>query len=44
VQALADKGLAALDTNPHLKNGLQIHNGEIVYPGLAEDFQQAVRS
>lgn len=41
VQALADKGLAALDANPHLKNGLQIHNGEIVYPGLAEDIQHA---
>lgn len=40
VQALADKGLAALETSPHLKNGLQIHNGEIVYPGLAEDIQQ----
>lgn len=41
VQALADKGLAALETSPHLKNGLQIHNGEIVYPGLAEDIQQS---
>lgn len=41
VQALADKGLAALETSPHLKNGLQIHNGEIVYPGLAEDILQS---
>lgn len=42
VQALADKGLAALETNPHLKNGLQIHNGEVVYPGLAEDIRHAI--
>ena len=41
VKALADKGLGALDASPHLKNGLQIHNGEIVYPGLAEDIQQS---
>jgi alanine dehydrogenase len=41
VQTLADKGLAALETNPHLKNGLQIHDGEIVYPGLAEDIRRA---
>jgi len=39
VMALAEKGLAALEANPHLKNGLQIHNGEIVYPGLAEDIK-----
>lgn len=39
VLALADKGLAALDTDPNLKKGLQIHNGKIVYPGLAEDIR-----
>jgi alanine dehydrogenase len=39
VQALADKGMGALDINPHLKNGLQVHAGDIVYPGLAEDIK-----
>jgi alanine dehydrogenase len=39
VQALADKGMGALDINPHLKNGLQVHAGDIVYPSLAEDIK-----
>jgi alanine dehydrogenase len=40
VMALANKGLAALDADPHLAKGLQIKDGKIVYPGLAEDIQQ----
>jgi alanine dehydrogenase len=40
VLALAEKGLEAMAADAHLKNGLQIHNKEIVYPGLAEDIQQ----
>lgn len=37
VLALAQKGIAAAEENPHLASGLQIHGGRIVYPGLAED-------
>lgn len=38
--ALADKGLAALDADPHLAKGLQVKGGKIIYPGLAEDIQR----
>lgn len=37
VLALAQKGIAAAEENPHLASGLQIHGGRVVYPGLAED-------
>lgn len=36
-QALAAKGLGALDTDPGLKAGLQVHAGRIMHPGLAQD-------
>ena len=39
VLALADRGIAAAEENPHLGKGLQIRNGKIVYPGLAEDIE-----
>jgi len=42
VLALADKGLGALEEDPHLGRGLQVAEGKIVYPGLAEDIQHAV--
>lgn len=41
VMALANKGLAALDEDPHLSGGLQVRDGKIVYPGLAEDIRQS---
>lgn len=34
---LAGKQLDALESNPHLAKGLQVHDGKIVYPGLMED-------
>ena len=34
--ALADKGLDALKTNPHLARGLNVLNGKITYPAVAE--------
>ncbi len=39
VTALADKGMNAVEENPHLGKGLQIQGGKIVYPGLAEDIK-----
>jgi alanine dehydrogenase len=41
VMALANKGLAAIEDDPHLAKGLQIRDGEITYPGLAEDIKGA---
>ena len=42
---LADKGLAALIENPHLRNGLNVHQGRITYAAvaqaLAKDFTPA---
>ena len=40
ILALAEYGLDALKSDPHLTRGLQVHNGEIVYPGLAKDLLQ----
>lgn len=37
VQMLARDGLSALDGHPGLAAGLNIHAGEITYPGLEED-------
>ncbi len=34
---LADKGLAALDDDPGLAMGLQVHEGKVTHRGLAED-------
>lgn len=34
--ALADKGLDALKANPHLARGLNVLNGELTYPAVAE--------
>lgn len=33
---LADKGLAALADDPHLRNGLNVHKGRITNPAVAE--------
>ena len=41
VMALANKGLSAVEQDPHLAMGLQLRDGNIVYPGLAEDIRQA---
>lgn len=37
VQALAAQGLAALEDDPGLKAGLQVHAGKITHAGLAQD-------
>ncbi|HSJ80521.1 MAG TPA: alanine dehydrogenase [Thiobacillus sp.] len=37
VQALAAQGLAALDSDAGLKQGLQVHAGKITHAGLAQD-------
>jgi alanine dehydrogenase len=37
VQALAAHGLGALDADPGLKQGLQVHAGRITHAGLAQD-------
>lgn len=37
VKALAEQGLAALDTNPGLTSGLQVHAGNITHAGLAQE-------
>ncbi len=34
--ALADKGMAALDENPHLMNGLNVRDGKITHPAVIE--------
>ncbi len=34
--ALADKGLGALDDNPHLMNGLNVRDGKITHPAVIE--------
>jgi alanine dehydrogenase len=41
VMALANKGVGAAEEDPHLARGLQVRDGKIVYPGLAEDIQAA---
>ena len=38
--ALADKGLDALKANPHLARGLNVMNGAITYPAVAEALGQ----
>lgn len=42
VLALAEKGIQAAAENPHLGKGLQIEDGKIVYPGLAEDIEKHI--
>jgi alanine dehydrogenase len=37
VQALAAQGLAALDADAGLKQGLQVNAGKITHAGLAQD-------
>jgi len=37
VQALAAQGRAAVDADPGLKAGLQVHDGKIIHAGLALD-------
>ena len=34
--ALADKGLAAIAADPHLRNGLNVHAGRITHKAVAE--------
>lgn len=41
ILALAEHRLHALKTNPNLASGLQVQQGEIVYPGLLDDIQSA---
>jgi alanine dehydrogenase len=36
VISLANKGLAALDADPHLANGINVHAGEVVHEAVAE--------
>ncbi len=36
VKALADRGLAALNDDPHLAAGLNVHRGAITHPAVAE--------
>ena len=36
VIALAEKGLKALDDDPHLANGLNVAGGEIVYQAVLD--------
>ena len=40
---LADKGLAALDVDPGLAMGLQVHEGAVTHRGLAEDVGKPFR-
>lgn len=37
VLALADRGLQALDDDPHLRNGLSIHAGQLTHEGVGHD-------
>jgi len=37
---LADLGLAALDADPGLRSGLQIHAGEITHAGLKQEISE----
>jgi alanine dehydrogenase len=40
--ALADKGWKqALKDNPHLKNGLNVANGQVTYEAVAQDLGYA---
>ena len=41
VVALADKGRAALDDNPHLANGLNVADGHIVYQAVLDALAEA---
>jgi alanine dehydrogenase len=34
--SLADKGIAAIVENPHLRNGLNVHRGKITYKAVAD--------
>ena len=43
VLALAKLGMGAVEADPQLKSGLQIHHGNIVYPGLAEDIASSAQ-
>jgi alanine dehydrogenase len=36
VLALAEKGVAAFDDNPHLANGLNVAGGKIVYQAVLD--------
>ncbi|UCH48602.1 MAG: alanine dehydrogenase [Betaproteobacteria bacterium] len=40
---LADKGLSALDDDPGLAMGLEVHKGEVTHRGLAEDVNKPYR-
>jgi alanine dehydrogenase len=40
VMALANKGLKALDENPHLERGLNVHRGQIMHGAVAESLGQ----
>jgi alanine dehydrogenase len=34
--ALANKGLAALDSDPHLANGLNVRGGKLMHPAVID--------
>ena len=36
VLALANKGLAALDSDPHLANGLNVRGGKLMHPAVID--------
>ena len=36
VPALAENGMAALETDPHLAAGLNVHQGKLVHPAVIE--------
>jgi len=40
--ALAEKGLGALQTDAHLRNGLNVHDGKIVHPAAAASLRPAL--
>ena len=40
IQRLADFGLAAVEADPGLRLGLQIHAGEITHPGLKQEISE----
>ena len=41
VLALADQGVAALDNDPHLANGLNVRGGEVTYGAVLDAMQDA---
>ena len=40
IQRLADTGLAAVEADPGLRMGLQIHGGKITHEGLSQEISE----